>query len=75
MELEPIDESKKEILGLNPVIFVTGFVSLFTDLSSEMIVPALPLFLNSVLRAQVGAVGVIEGITGSTASVLKLFSD
>jgi hypothetical protein len=30
-----VDESKKKILGLNPVIFVTGLVSLFTDLSSD----------------------------------------
>ncbi|MCL6517077.1 MAG: MFS transporter [Alicyclobacillus sp.] len=55
-------------------MFVTGLVSLFTDLSSEMIVPVLPLFLTAVLHVQAGEIGVIEGIAESTASVLKLFS-
>src|SRR5579875_3449501 len=72
--MEPVDKREKKIVGLSPVIFVTGLVSLFTDLSSEMIVPVLPLFLTSVLHVQVGAVGVIEGVAESTASVLKLFS-
>ncbi|WP_303802886.1 MFS transporter [Alicyclobacillus macrosporangiidus] len=72
--MEPVRQNERKVAGLNPVIFVTGLVSLFTDLSSEMIVPVLPLFLTSVLQVQVGEVGVIEGIAESTASVLKLFS-
>lgn len=59
---------------LSRVILVLGFVSLFTDLSSNMIVPILPLYLTSVLHVQVSSIGVIEGIAESTASVLKLFS-
>lgn len=39
-----------------------------------MIVPILPLYLTVVLHVQVGAIGVIEGIAESTASILKLFS-
>jgi MFS family permease len=72
--MEPVRQNERKIAGLNPVIFVTGLVSLFTDLSSEMMVPVLPLFLTSVLQVQVGEVGVMEGIAESTASVLKLFS-
>lgn len=64
----------RRIFGLHPAIFVLGLVSLFTDLSSEMIIPVLPLFLTNVLHIQVGTVGIIEGIAESTASILKVFS-
>lgn len=59
---------------MNAVVFVTGLVSLLTDLSSEMIVPVLPLFLTTVLHVQVTSIGLLEGIAESTASILKLFS-
>ncbi|UOF90289.1 MFS transporter [Fodinisporobacter ferrooxydans] len=59
---------------MNSAIFFIAMVSLFTDLSSQMIVPILPLFLTAVLHVQVGTVGLIEGIAESTASILKLFS-
>jgi len=49
-------------------------VSLFNDISSEMIYPLLPVFLTSVLGATVAFVGLVEGIAESTASLLKLFS-
>ncbi len=51
-----------------------GFVSLINDAASEMIYPLLPIFLTSVLGIGAGALGVIEGIAESTASLLKLFS-
>ncbi len=55
-------------------VVVAGLVSLLTDISSEMIVPVLPLFLTIVLGAPVAAVGLIEGVAESTASVLRVFS-
>ena len=51
-----------------------GFVSLLNDAASEMIYPLLPIFLISVLGAGPGALGVIEGVAETTASLLKLFS-
>lgn len=73
--MEPVIEQKKgKLFKMNSVIVVLGFVSLFTDLSSNMIVPILPLYLTSVLHVQVGSIGIIEGIAESTASILKLFS-
>jgi len=51
-----------------------GIVSMLTDISSEMILPILPLFLNTVLAANRAVIGLIEGIAESTASILKLFS-
>ncbi|SDO32385.1 Predicted arabinose efflux permease, MFS family [Paenibacillus sp. yr247] len=73
--MEPLSQPKKRnLFAMSPVIIVLGLVSLFTDLSSNMIVPILPLYLTSVLHVQVGSIGIIEGIAESTASILKLFS-
>lgn len=55
-------------------VWVLGFVSLLTDISSEMINSVLPLFLVSVLGANIWTVGIIEGIAEATASILKVFS-
>src|SRR5208283_2331476 len=55
-------------------ILVLGFVSFFTDLSSEMIYPLLPVFLSSVLGAGALALGLIEGTAESTASFFKVLS-
>lgn len=49
-------------------------MSLFTDLSSEMIYPLLPVFLTVTLGAGPAALGIIEGVAEATASLLKLFS-
>lgn len=55
-------------------VWILGFVSLLTDISTEMIHSVLPLFLVSTLGANLMTVGWIEGIAESTASVLKVFS-
>ncbi len=44
---------------------------MFADISSEMAYPIIPLFLTSTLGAPVIAVGLIEGVAESTASLLK----
>lgn len=49
-----------------------GGVSFFTDVSSEMLYPVVPLFLTGVLGAPMAAVGLIEGLAEGTASLLKL---
>lgn len=55
-------------------IVALGFVSLFMDISSEMIHSVLPLFLTTTLMVSPLAVGIIEGIAESTASIVKIFS-
>ena len=52
-------------------VFRLGLTSFFTDVSSEMIFPILPLFLVNVLGAPMALVGVIEGIAEGTASIMK----
>lgn len=55
-------------------VVALGLVSLFTDMSSEMIYPLLPVFLTITLGAGPAALGVIEGVAEATASLLKLAS-
>ena len=53
-------------------VWALGAVSLFTDASSEMIYPLLPLLLTGALGAGVASVGLIEGAAEGVASLLKL---
>jgi MFS family permease len=55
-------------------VWAVGFTSLFMDISSEMVINILPLFLANVLGVQTSIIGLIEGIAEATASILKLFS-
>lgn len=59
---------------LPSTVLALGFVSLLTDLSSEMIYPLLPVFLTTVLGAGAFALGIIEGTAEMTASILKIVS-
>jgi MFS family permease len=55
-------------------VWALGLVSLFMDVSSEMIHALLPVFLVGVLGASVTAVGLLEGTAEALASVTKVFS-
>ncbi|MDR3530775.1 MAG: MFS transporter [Rhodopila sp.] len=59
---------------LPPGIWALGFVSMFMDISSEMIHALLPVYLVTVLGASTLAVGFIEGIAEATANITKIFS-
>ncbi|MDP1735982.1 MAG: MFS transporter [Caulobacter sp.] len=63
--------------GLSAVprtVWALGLVSMFTDVSSEIIHSLLPVFLVTGLGASVALVGLIEGVSEATASITKLFS-
>jgi hypothetical protein len=55
-------------------IVLLGFVSLFVDMSTEMVYPLIPLYLTAALGASPAIVGLIEGIAESVASLIKVFS-
>lgn len=55
-------------------VWVLGFVSLFMDVSSEMIHALLPVFLVGTLGVSATLLGLIEGLAEATAQVMKLFS-
>lgn len=60
--------------GVSRNVVALGVVSLLTDVSTEMILPVLPLFVTGVLHASVTSVGVIEGVAECTAAMLRLAS-
>lgn len=66
-------DKKSFLRGFTRNIIIVGFVSLFTDLSSQMIFPLIPLYLIS-LGAGAWVVGLVEGAAETTASLLKVFS-
>ena len=55
-------------------IVLLGLVSFFTDISTQMVYPILPLYLTAVMGAGPAIIGIIEGIAESLASIVKLFS-
>lgn len=55
-------------------VVLLGLVSMFVDMSTEMVYPLVPLFLTATLGASPAIIGVIEGIAESIASLLKVFS-
>lgn len=55
-------------------VWALGLVSMFMDISSEIIHALLPLFLTTTLGVSVAMVGLIDGVAESTASVAKVFS-
>jgi len=52
-------------------VLILSFVSLFTDIASEMLYPVTPIFLTAVLGSSMAVVGLIEGIAEITAAFLK----
>ncbi|OYW73826.1 MAG: hypothetical protein B7Z37_20030 [Verrucomicrobia bacterium 12-59-8] len=59
---------------LPATVWALGWVSFFTDVSTEMVYPLLPVFLTTMLGASMAFVGLVEGIAESTASLLKIAS-
>ena len=55
-------------------VILLGLVSFFSDISSEMVYPLIPLYLISAFGATPVLVGIIEGIAESIASLLKVYS-
>lgn len=55
-------------------VWALGFVSMFMDISSEIIHALLPMFLTATLGLSVAMVGLIDGIAEATASIAKVFS-
>jgi MFS family permease len=68
-------ESKKASWRTLPRnVWAASLTSFFMDVSSEMVINILPLFLSNVLGVKTNIIGLIEGIAEATASLLKVFS-
>lgn len=59
---------------LHPNIWVLTITSFLTDVSSEMVLNLVPLFLANVLGVRTAIIGLIEGIAETTASLTRLYS-
>lgn len=57
---------------LGPQVLVFGLASLLTDMSSEMVMPFLPVFITTVLGGGALALGAVDGVAEAIAAVLKL---
>jgi len=55
-------------------VWVVTVTSFLTDVSSEMVLNLLPLFLANVLGVKTNVIGLIEGVAETTSSLLKVFS-
>jgi MFS family permease len=66
--------SKTGLRGLPRNVWAVSLTSFFMDISSEMVINILPLFLANVLGVKTNIIGIIEGLAEATASILKLFS-
>lgn len=67
-------KEKVSIKDLPRNVWAVGLTSFFMDVSSEMVLNLLSLFLSNVLGVKTNVIGLIEGIAEATASFLKLFS-
>jgi MFS family permease len=67
-------ESFDRFLKLPRGVWALGLVSLFMDISSEMVHSLLPVFFVSVIGMSYTSVGIIEGVAQAIALITKIFS-
>ncbi len=60
--------------GLTKNTFLLALTSLFSDISSEMLYPILPIFLTQNLKVSGSIVGLIEGVAGTVQNIIQGFS-
>jgi len=65
---------QKYFTGLSKNTLLLAFASLFSDISTEMLYPILPVYLTKYLKANGSIVGLIEGIAQATQNIIQGFS-
>ncbi len=68
------EKTNNSIRNLPRNIWAVSLTSFFMDISSEMVINLIPLFLANVLGVKTAVIGLIEGLAESTASILKIVS-
>ena len=71
---ETASKTRSLLASLPRNVWVATLTSFLTDISSEMILNLVPLFLSNVLGAPTAVIGLIEGIAETTSSLLKTLS-
>jgi MFS family permease len=69
-----MSENKTKYSRLHPNVWVVTATSFLTDISSEMLVYLIPLFLSNVLGVRMAFIGLIDGVAETTASLVKIYS-
>ena len=70
---ESCDEKKRESQSVRN-IFALGFVSFFTDMSSEMVFSLLPTFLLGLPGSSMAVLGLVEGTAEALSYALRAVS-
>jgi MFS family permease len=63
----PPSESRRNLTAV-------AWTSLLTDVSSEMVLNLLPLYLSAVLGVKTSVIGLVEGLAESVSSLVKVVS-
>lgn len=67
-------ETRSPLRRLPRNVWIVTVTSFLTDISSEMLVYLVPLFLSNVLGTGTAIIGFIEGLAETTASLMKIYS-
>ncbi len=74
-KLHDLPVSEKRVYRRLPIgIWGLGFVSMFMDISSELVHSLLPIFMATVLGTSMVTIGIIEGLAEGAAAITKVFS-
>jgi len=73
LPLQNVPMKNKYLQGISANVFLLGIVSFLNDLSSEMIMPILPMFITALGGAGL-AVGLVGGFRDSISSILKVLA-
>jgi MFS family permease len=65
---------KRYFAGLSGTTFLFAFASLFSDISTEMLYPVLPVFLTQTLHAGGSIVGLVDGFAQAAQNIVQGFS-
>ena len=66
--------TKQYFVGLSKNTFLLAVASLFTDISTEMLYPVLPVFMTQTLKATGSIVGLVDGFAQATQNIVQGFS-
>ena len=69
-----MSDTQSPIRRLPRNVWIVTATSFLTDISSEMLVYLVPLFLANVLGTGTAIIGFIEGLAETTASLMKIYS-
>jgi MFS family permease len=70
--MSTVETGGRKGLAIPRNVLILGAVSFLNDVSSEMTITVLPLFLANVLGVRTALIGIIEGVAETTASLSRM---